>query len=381
MKLQEFDYELPEHLIAQTPLEKRDHSRLLNYNRKTNQIQLKHFYNILDFLNAGDVIVVNNTRVIPARLFGKKEKTGAKMEVLLLKKEDLDTYTTLIKPLKRLNLNESITFDNLLRATLIEKNPDDGTAILRFSVIDATKNSPSFRRGGRHEVADGVVQNGNAQTSGAENIEALLEQLGHVPLPHYITKNLDKGNEDRYQTVYNKTAGSAAAPTAGLHWTPELMQAARDKGIIFAEVLLHVGLGTFRPVKVDNVADHKMHAEYYEVPAETAEIINNAKAQGRRVIAVGTTSMRTLEGMYAAHGDVRECSGETDIFIYPPSPFHVTDALITNFHLPKSTLLMLISAFLAPTSTDGIAKCLELYELAVREQFRFFSFGDCMLIE
>jgi len=330
MHLNDFDYDLPEHFIAQTPLEKRDHSKLLTYNRATGKADIKQFFGILDCLQKGDVLVVNNTRVIPARLFGTKVNTGARIEVLLLKEIGKNTWEALVKPLKRLRLNETVRFGNQVTAQLVHKDEAQGTATLVFS------DDP--------------------------------QQLGETPLPHYITKQIK--DAERYQTVYNKTAGSVAAPTAGLHWTPELLATAQQKGVTFVEVLLHVGIGTFRPVKTDNIQDHKMHSEYYEIPPTAQTEIAKAKRQGRRVICVGTTSMRAVES-FALTG---KTVGDTDIFIYPPFNFKIADALITNFHLPKSTLIMLVAAFI------GREKTLELYEIAKRDNFRFFSFGDCMFL-
>ena len=335
MRLEDFDYDLPESFIAQSPLDKRDHSKLLFYNRATGKHEITQFFNILDYLRAGDVLVVNNTRVIPARLIGRKEKTDAKIELLLLKKIEVDTYCTLVKPLKRLRIGDSVLFGESLRATLIEKDEGTGNAIVRFNT---------------------------------KNVEAALDELGNMPLPHYITKTLE--NKERYQTVYAKEKGSVAAPTAGLHWTPELIEKVKDKGVIFTEVMLHVGVGTFRPVKVDNIAEHKMHSEYYEISNETRDIINKAKSDGRRVICVGTTSLRAVES-WASTG---KSIDDTSIFIYPPYQFKIADGLVTNFHLPKSTLVMLVSAFM------GREKTLELYEIAKKNEFRFFSFGDCMIV-
>ena len=335
MNINDFDYDLPEHFIAQTPLDKRDHSKILIYNRDTGKHEITQFFNIIDHLRDGDVLVVNNTKVIPARLFGVKEKTGAKIELLLLRKLEIDTYSALIKPLKRLSVGEKVVLSDTLAVELISKDEEQGTATIRFNTQD---------------------------------VEGALSELGEMPLPHYITKKLT--DRDRYQTVYAKSQGSVAAPTAGLHWTPELMDKARAKGVIFAEVVLHVGLGTFRPVKVDDITKHDMHSEWYDIPQQSLDVIKKAKAEKRRVICVGTTSMRTMEA-YAKTGEVR---GDTDIFIYPPYNFGIADGLITNFHLPKSTLVMLVSAFM------GREKTLEMYEIAKQNDFRFFSFGDCMLI-
>lgn len=342
MKLSNFDYCLPEHFIAQIPLEKRDDSKLLIYNRATAKTEIRQFFNILEYLKKGDVIVINTTRVIPARLFGIKETSGAKIEILLLKQIEGNIWEALVKPLKRLRLNETVVFDYVkgcpqsgrgsLTAQLIEKDYDLCTAKLAFS------GDP--------------------------------KPYGETPLPQYITtKNPDA---ERYQTIYNKSkhAASVAAPTAGLHWTPELMKAAKEKGVTFTEVILHVGIGTFRPVKADNIEDHKMHCEYYEIPPAMLAEITQAKKEGRRIICVGTTSMRAIES-YALTGNTK---GDTDIFIYPPFNFKIADALITNFHLPKSTLIMLVAAF------AGREKIFELYEIAKKNNFRFFSFGDCMFI-
>jgi len=340
--LEDFNYDLPESFIAQQPLEKRDHSKLLVFNRATDETEVRQFFNILEYLKAGDVLVINTTRVIPARLLGLKRGSTVKIEVLLLKKLSGDTYQTLIKPGRRLHVGDFVNFRDKLAGEVIFKNLEDGMAQIKFSASN-------------------------------EILDNLIEELGETPLPQYI-KSEGNHHRDRYQTVYNNTAGSAAAPTAGLHWTPELMQKARDMGVIFCEVLLHVGMGTFRPVKVDDITEHKMHAEYYEITEDSAEIINKAKREGRRVICVGTTSMRTVEGNFAKHGATVADACETEIFIYPPYKFGVADALITNFHLPKSSLIMLVSAF---TSRE---KTLELYEFAKQESFRFFSFGDCMLL-
>jgi len=330
MQLTDFDYDLPEHFIAQTPLEKRDHSKLLTYNRATGQTEIKQFFNIIGDLKKGDVLVINNTRVIPARLFGVKEKTGAKIEILLLKEVEGKTWECLVKPLKRLRTHETVKIGANLTARLISKDEVEGVATMAFS------DDP--------------------------------QPFGETPLPQYITQQIK--DAERYQTVYNKTAGSVAAPTAGLHWTPELMDAAKRKGVIFTEVLLHVGIGTFRPVKVDNVHEHKMHSEYYEIPSAAQAEIAKAKQEGRRVICVGTTSIRAVEAFARTGKPV----SDTDIFIYPPFNFKITDGLITNFHLPKSTLIMLVAAFV------GREKILELYEIAKQNNFRFFSFGDCMFL-
>lgn len=347
MKLSDFDYDLPQRFIAQTPIPQRDHSKLMVYDRSSGKVELCYFFEITKYLRPGDVLVVNNTRVLPARLFGVKEGTGARIEFLLLKKISLDTYSTLIKPLKRVKTGSRIIFSSKLTAEIIEKDEESGTATIKFI-------SPS-----------------------AVSIEELLEELGTMPLPHYITRKMPKKNRERYQTIYNSVKGSVAAPTAGLHWTPELIESVKQRGVLFCELTLHVGLGTFKPVKTEQVQDHQMHAEYFEIPKNTADIINLAKKEGRRVICVGTTSMRTLEGAASKSVPLKSQTGETNIFIYPPYNFKIADCLVTNFHLPKSTLLMLVSAFVGELS---IKKVLELYETAKQNDFRFFSFGDAMFI-
>ncbi|MDR0975394.1 MAG: tRNA preQ1(34) S-adenosylmethionine ribosyltransferase-isomerase QueA [Christensenellaceae bacterium] len=351
--LSDFDYELPESFIAQTPLKKRDESKFMVYDEATDTTEIRRFYNVLDYLRAGDVVVVNNTRVIPARLEGHKisqsgEADGAKIEVFLLKKIELDVYEVLCKPLKKFKIGDKVLVANKLVCEMLFKDAESGTARVRLS----------------------------AARSGAEfkSAEELIDEVGVLPLPHYIRETLSKRDSERYQTVYNKIKGSVAAPTAGLHWTSELIEKAKQKGVIFCEVLLNVGLGTFRPVSEEIITNHKMHSEYFEIPEAAAAEINRARRENRRIVCVGTTSLRTLEGAFAKFGEVRACSGETDIFIYPPYNFKVADALITNFHLPKSTLIMLVSAFI---NRD---KILELYELAKRESFRFFSFGDAMML-
>lgn len=334
-----YDYELPEELIAQTPIEPRDASRLLVFDRKSKQIEHKHFYDIENYLRAGDVLVINNTRVIPARLYGYKS-TGAKLEVLLLKRHELNVWECLMKPAKRLHIGEELVFNEELKCRLLEIMPD-GNRKIEF-------------------VYNGVL-------------EDILSRVGQMPLPPYIHEKLK--NQERYQTVYNKVAGSSAAPTAGLHFTPELIQRLKNKGIIFAEVTLDVGLGTFRPCKEEDITKHEMHTEHYSISKETCDIINKAKAEGRRVIAVGTTSVRTLESV-AQHGlPLQPTNEDTSIFIYPPYKFKVVDAMITNFHLPKSTLIMLVSAF------AGLEDTMNLYKMAVTEKYRFFSFGDAMFIQ
>lgn len=341
MKVNLFDYYLPEELIAQKPMNPRDHSRLLVVHSKEKTWENKYFYNIVDYLNKGDVLVLNHTKVIPARLFGKKE-TGALIEVLLLKKKEIDIWEALVKPGKKVKVGDRIFFgeNNELRATCIDVT-DEGSRILQF-------------------YYDGVF-------------EAILDALGQMPLPPYIVEKLE--DKSRYQTVYSKEGVSAAAPTAGLHFTEDLLEQLRIKGVIITSLLLNVGLGTFRPVKEDNIEDHPMHEEYYELSSPSAEIINEAKADGRRVIAVGTTSVRVLETIFAKYGKAVAESGWTKIFIYPGYTYLCINGLITNFHLPKSTLLMLVSALIGREFT------LATYKEAVREKYRFFSFGDAMFIE
>ncbi len=341
MKLSDFNYELPEELIAQDPLEKRDNSRLMVLHRATGEIEHKHFYDIIDYLNPGDCLVVNNTKVIPARLMGVKEGTGASIEVLLLKRKEEKVWETLVKPGKKARIGARISFgDGLLVGEVIDV-VEEGNRLIRFEY-------------------EGIF-------------EEILDQLGQMPLPPYITHQLQDKN--RYQTVYAKYDGSAAAPTAGLHFTEELLKRIEEKGIRIAKVTLHVGLGTFRPVKEENVLDHHMHSEFYMVDEEAARIINETKAAGGRVISVGTTSTRTLESVAEPDGHIPVKSGWTDIFIYPGYQFKAIDCLITNFHLPESTLIMLVSA-LADRET-----ILHAYEIAVQEKYRFFSFGDAMFIE
>ncbi len=336
-------YELPEEQIAQTPIEPRDHSRLLCYNRKTDKIEHKHFFDVIDFLKPGDVLVVNNSKVLPARLFGYKAETGAKIEVLLQKRIDLKNWEVITKPQKRLSVGTEIVFNENIKCTVTEKG-DYGSCKVKFDY----KDNKTF--------------------------EEHLMEIGTMPLPPYIKEKLK--NQNRYQTVYAKVDGSSAAPTAGLHFTPELLRKIKDKGVEILEVLLHVGLGTFRPVKEDNIEDHEMHSEYFEISQDVADKINKAKSEGRRVIAVGTTSVRVLESGVDENGKLQAQKRETKIFIYPPYKFKMVDALITNFHLPESTLIMLVSAFIG-----DIDKTLDLYKLAVIEKYRFFSFGDAMFIE
>ena len=337
--LDTYDYHLPENLIAQTPLEKRDESRLLIFDRKTKDMYHRHFKDITDFLKKGDVLVVNNTRVLPARLMAKKD-TGANVEILLLKRINLNDWEVLLKPGKRVKIGTILTISDELKCELIEIK-QDGNRVVRFHY-------------------NGVF-------------EEILNRVGSMPLPHYIHEKL-KDNE-RYQTVYNKVLGSAAAPTAGLHFTPKLMKNILDMGVEILELTLDVGLGTFRPCKEKDITKHVMHTEHYRLTQDVADKINKAKIENRRIIAVGTTSVRTLETV-AQNGMPLEASkGETSIFIYPPYEFKVVDALITNFHLPKSTLLMLVSAF------AGYENTMNIYETAVENQYRFFSFGDAMFIE
>ncbi len=332
-------YELPEELIAQTPVEPRDSSRLLVYHRKNGQIEHKIFRNIVDYLNKGDVLVINNTRVLPARLFGYKD-TGAKIEVLLQKRIDLKNWEVIAKPFKRLSVGTKVTFSTNLSCEVVEKG-DYGSCKIRFDF-------------------DGVF-------------EDRLSEVGQMPLPPYIHEKLK--NKERYQTVYSKVEGSSAAPTAGLHFTKELLTKIKDKGVEIIEVLLHVGLGTFRPVKEDNILNHEMHSEYIEMTEENANKLNRAKQEGRRIIAVGTTSVRVLESCADDNGKIVPQKRETDIFIYPSYKFKIVDALITNFHLPESTLIMLVSAF------AGYDETMHIYREAVKEKYRFFSFGDAMFIE
>ena len=338
MNIKEFDFELPEELIAQHAIEPRDHSKLLVLNRKNRTREHKKFFNIIDFLKKDDILVINRTKVIPARLFGKKE-TGSVMECFLLKRYDLYTWEVLLKPAKKLKLGQKIIFSNELSAELVEIK-DDGNRVLKFEFE------------GR--------------------FEEILDRLGEMPLPPYIAEKLEDKN--RYQTVYAKEGESVAAPTAGLHFTEELLEKIREKGVTIAEVFLDVGLGTFRPVQVENILEHNMHSESYRVPKETADIINKAKKNNQRIIAVGTTSVRTLESVVNEDGIVEAKEGDTSIFIYGDYKFKVVDGIITNFHLPKSTLIMLISAF------GGKEFIFESYEEAIKEKYRFYSFGDSMFI-
>lgn len=340
MNLHDFYYDLPQELIAQDPLEDRSSSRLLVLNRETGEREHRIFRDIVEYLKPGDCLVVNDTKVIPARLMGEKEGTGAGIEVLLLKRKEGNVWETLVKPGKKARPGARILFGGgLLKGEVVDV-VEDGNRLIRFEY-------------------EGIF-------------EEILDQLGQMPLPPYITHQLKDKN--RYQTVYAKHDGSAAAPTAGLHFTPELLCRIEEMGVHIAHVTLHVGLGTFRPVKVENIQEHHMHSEYYVVEEDQAELINRIKAQGGRVIAVGTTSCRTLESASSEEGVLKAGSGWTDIFIYPGYRFRMIDALITNFHLPESTLMMLVSAF------AGRDQIMAAYEEAVKERYRFFSFGDAMLI-
>lgn len=340
MNVEEFDYHLPESLIAQTPLKDRDHSRLLVLGRESGEMEHKHFTDIIDYFEAGDTLVLNDTRVMPARLFGLKEETGAKVEMLMLTRIEDNDWEVLLKPAKRIKVGNKLSFgDGKIVAECI-KELDQGGRIMRLHY-------------------DGIL-------------EERLDELGEMPLPPYIKERLD--DPDRYQTVYAKESGSAAAPTAGLHFTDELLQKIKAKGVNIAFITLHVGLGTFRPVSVENIDDHEMHSEYYQMTQETADLLNETKAKGHRIISVGTTSTRTLETIRRDYDQFVAVSGWTDIFIYPGFEYKAIDGLITNFHLPKSTLVMLVSAF---SSKRNI---LNAYNKAVELEYRFFSFGDAMLI-
>lgn len=340
MKLSDFYYDLPEELIAQDPLLKRSDSRLMVINRENGDIEHKHFTDVINYLDEGDCLVINDTKVIPARLIGVKEDTGASIEVLLLKRKDDKTWETLVKPGKKVRVGARISFGDGKLIGEVTDIVEEGNRLVRFTY-------------------DGIF-------------EEVLDELGQMPLPPYITHKLEDKN--RYQTVYAKHDGSAAAPTAGLHFTNELLSDIEKKGIKIARVTLHVGLGTFRPVKVDNITDHHMHSEFYVIDENAAEIINETKKNGGKVVSVGTTSTRTLETAADENGMIKACSGWTDIFIYPGYKFKCVDRLITNFHLPESTLLMLVSALY---DRD---KILEAYKIAVEEKYRFFSFGDAMIL-
>lgn len=340
MNVKDFYFDLPQELIAQDPLEDRSASRLLVLDRRTGEVRHRHFTDILEYLRAGDCLVINDTKVIPARLFGTKKETQAKIELLLLKRREKDIWETLVKPGKKAKPGTEIIFGDGLLAGKILDTVEDGNRLIQFSY-------------------QGIF-------------EEILDQLGQMPLPPYITHQLKDKN--RYQTVYAKHEGSAAAPTAGLHFTESLLKQVEEKGVSIARVTLHVGLGTFRPVKVENVLDHHMHSEFYRIEPEAAEKINRAKSGGGRVICVGTTSCRTIESAARDDGKVPAASGWTDIFIYPGYRFKVLDGLITNFHLPESTLVMLVSAL------AGREQVLSAYQEAIDERYRFFSFGDAMLV-
>lgn len=341
MKKQDFYYDLPKERIAQTPAEPRDSSRLMVVHRDTGNLEHRHFYDILDYLNPGDCLILNNTRVLPARLYGVKQDTGAHVEFLLLNQKENDVWEVITGPGRRAKAGARFSFgDGLLHAEILEVL-ENGNRIAKFQY-------------------DG------------DSIFPVLEKIGEMPLPHYITKKLE--DSERYQTVYSKELGSAAAPTAGLHFTKELLQKIADKGVKIGYVTLHVGIGTFRPVKAENIEDHKMHSEHYHISEETAQLIRDTKAKGGRVIAVGTTACRTLESVATLYGDIQSADGWTSIFIYPGYTFRCIDALLTNFHLPESTLIMLVSAFY------DREKILAAYKTAVDENYRFFSFGDAMLL-
>ena len=339
MKTSDFDYNLPQELIAQTPVYPRDSSRLLVYNRKTDTVEHKHFYDIIDYLQEGDVLVRNNTKVLPARMFAYTEH-GGKVEVLLLKRFDLNEWEVLVKPGKKARKGVKLTISSELSLEVLSTIEESGSRRVKF-------------------FYEGVF-------------EDVISRVGEMPLPPYITEKLK--DQNRYQTVYAQVDGSAAAPTAGLHFTDELIEKIKAKGVQIVDVLLHVGLGTFRPVKTEDILSHHMHSEYYEVDKNACDIINKAKTEGRRIIAVGTTSVRTLESATDENGIIHPTKANTEIFIYPPYKFKSVDCLITNFHLPKSTLLMLVS------SLCSREKMLDIYNTAVEEKYRFFSFGDSMFI-
>lgn len=340
MKRSEFFYDLPQELIAQTPVEPRDSSRMLVMNRKTGELEHKIFRDVIEYMNSGDCLILNNTKVLPARMYGTRTDTGAIVEFLLLTQRSGDTWEVITGPGKKARVGHSFTFgDGSLTAEIIEVLPD-GNRVAKFGFEG--------------------------------NFFEVIDKIGEMPLPHYITERLE--DKDRYQTVYAKERGSAAAPTAGLHFTPELLEKIKEKGIKVGFVTLHVGLGTFRPVKADNIEEHHMHSEHYHLPAETAALINETKKNGGRVFAVGTTCCRTLESVATFKGEICEDDGWTNIFIYPGYEFKCIDCLITNFHLPESTLIMLVSAF------AGYEHTMKAYEIAVKEKYRFFSFGDACLI-
>ena len=340
MTVEEFNYDLPEELIAQTPLKKRDESRLMVLNKNTGEIEHKHFKDIISYLEPGDTLVLNDTKVLPARLYGEKEDTKAAIEVLLLKNTDGDTWECLVKPARRIKEGTVVVFgDGKLKATCVYVG-EEGIRHFDFSY-------------------EGIFLE-------------VLEDLGTMPLPPYIHEQLE--DQSRYQTVYAREVGSAAAPTAGLHFTKELLKEIEDKGVNIAYITLHVGLGTFRPVSVDTVEEHEMHSEFYQMTREVAELLNETRKQGKRIISVGTTSTRTLEAIYKEYGCFKECHGNTNIFIYPGYKWEAVDCIITNFHLPKSTLIMMISSF------AGKELIFKAYHEAIEKQYRFFSFGDSMFI-
>ena len=339
MKTSDFFYNLPEELIAQTPVEPRNSSRLMVLDKESGNVSHSVFSSLLDYLNRGDTLILNNTRVLPARIFGTKKDTGATVEFVLLKNLGNNTWESLAGPGRRAKPGTEFSFSEKLSCKVLDTTPD-GNRIIEFS-------------------CDGEFY-------------SVLDEVGQMPLPHYITEKLE--NKERYQTVYSKELGSAAAPTAGLHFTKDMLKELEEKGINIGYVTLHVGLGTFRPVKAKEITDHKMHSEHYMISKETADLINNTKTNGGRVICVGTTSCRTLESAASHFGEIKECSGDTEIFIYPGYKFKCMDALITNFHLPESTLIMLVSAF------AGYENTMNAYNTAVEEKYRFFSFGDAMFI-
>ena len=341
MSTSDFFYDLPEELIAQTPVEPRNSSRLMALSKENGTIEHKHFYNLKDYLKKGDLLILNDSRVLPARLYGEKTGTGSAIEFLLLEQKGDKLWEIICRPGKKAREGAEFTFGNGRLTAKVVEVKEDGNRVVQFE-------------------CEG-------------NIFTALEEIGQMPLPPYITAKLE--DKERYQTVYSREPGSAAAPTAGLHFTPEMLEEIKAMGVNIGYVTLHVGLGTFRPVKVDNVLEHKMHSEHYHMPAETAELINRTKAEGGRVISVGTTSCRTVESVAAFNnGEIKESDGYTDIFIYPGYEFRVLDGLVTNFHLPESTLIMLVSAFY------GYERTMEAYKAAVEEKYRFFSFGDAMVI-
>lgn len=340
MNIEQFDFELPEELIAQTPLEKRDTSKLLVLDKKTGETEHKHFTDIIDYLESGDTLVLNDTKVIPARLYGVKEETKTLIEILLLKEVKKDTWECLVKPAKRIHVGEIVKFSDKLSAQCTEVK-DEGIRVFKL-------------------IYKGILYE-------------ILDELGEMPLPPYIHEKLK--DKDRYQTVYAKNIGSAAAPTAGLHFTLDLLNKIKEKNVNVVYITLHVGLGTFRPVNVENINDHKMHSEFYMMSKETAEVLKQTRKNNKKIISVGTTSTRTLETIMNLYGEFKECSGWTDIFIYPGYKFKAIDNLITNFHLPKSTLVMLVSAL------AGRENIMNAYKEAIKREYRFFSFGDSMFIK